>query len=83
VLVMGDNRGFSHDADYLAGKGHGTLPTADVRGKAVPKPTWLLVVAIALALGALLALAGTVVGISFLTARRRARAAAPAILGQH
>ncbi|WP_327411716.1 signal peptidase I [Streptomyces sp. NBC_01233] len=83
VLVMGDNRGLSHDADYLAGQGHGTLPTGDIRGKLVPKPTWLLLAAIALALGALFALAGTVVGISFLTARRRARASAPATLGQH
>ncbi|MFF3677825.1 signal peptidase I [Streptomyces sp. NPDC002120] len=77
VLVMGDNRGLSHDADYLAGTGHGTLPAADIRGKAVPKPTWLLVAAGALALGALLTLAGAVVGISRLIARRRTRAPAP------
>ncbi|MFB6619474.1 S26 family signal peptidase [Streptomyces sp. NPDC056367] len=74
IVALGDNRAVSYEIDFPKGR-PGTFDTADIRGKAVPKPNWLLVVAGAIALGALLTLVGGCLGLSALIARRRARPA--------
>ncbi|MFI8503534.1 S26 family signal peptidase [Streptomyces sp. NPDC085524] len=62
IVALGDNRAVSYEIDFPKGR-PGTFDTADIRGKAVPKPNWLLVVAGAIALGALLTLVGGCLGL--------------------
>ncbi|MFD7835288.1 signal peptidase I [Streptomyces sp. NPDC059761] len=70
VVALGDNRAVAYDHDFPNGR-PGTFNTADIRGRAVPKPNWLLVAAGAISLGVLLTLVGGGLGLSALIARRR------------
>ncbi|MFE2553678.1 signal peptidase I [Streptomyces sp. NPDC059355] len=72
VVALGDNRAVSYEHDFPNGR-PGTFNTADIRGRAVPKPDWLLVAASAIALGVLLILVGGGLGLSALITRRRTR----------
>ncbi|MFE3863674.1 signal peptidase I [Streptomyces goshikiensis] len=72
VVALGDNRAVAYGHDFPNGR-PGTFNTADIRGRAVPKPDWLLVAAGAISLGVLLTLVGGGLGLSALITRRRAR----------
>ncbi|MFD3936251.1 hypothetical protein ACFWSF_15085 [Streptomyces sp. NPDC058611] len=74
VVALSDNRVEPHERDFPEG-GPGAFDAADIRGRAGPKPNWLLVVAGAIALGAPLTLISGRLGLSALFARRRARPA--------
>ncbi|MFD8980354.1 signal peptidase I [Streptomyces sp. NPDC059564] len=80
VFLMGDNRVNSIDSSLqqAAGRGPGTVSLSAVRGEAVAAPTGLIVAGGAEASGIVVILAGGVLGVWALVARRRRPAAGSA-----
>ncbi|WP_327130095.1 signal peptidase I [Streptomyces sp. NBC_01343] len=72
IVALGDNRTVAYEHDFPNGQ-PGMFNTTDIRGRAVPKPNWLLVAAGTIALGTLLTLVGGIVSLSALITKRRTR----------
>ncbi|WP_329384829.1 signal peptidase I [Streptomyces sp. NBC_01351] len=73
MFLMGDNRMNSADSTMHPDADQGTVDLSAVRGEAVAEPTGLIVAGGLQVLGAVLFLAGGVLGIVALVARRRQR----------
>ncbi|RSS71766.1 signal peptidase I [Streptomyces sp. WAC06614] len=84
MFLMGDNRGNSADSSYRGSNGRqGTVAVSAVTGKAVGRPTGLLVLGGAELLGVLVFLVGAGLGTAALVVRRRARKRQAAWPGPH
>ncbi|MFJ7155816.1 signal peptidase I [Streptomyces sp. NPDC101118] len=78
VFLMGDNRGNSYDSSmHLDDEGRGSVPLAAVKGKAVDRPTGVIVAGGLMVLGVVVALVGGGLGTAALVLRRRAARQVP------
>ncbi|MDX3540460.1 signal peptidase I [Streptomyces sp. MB09-01] len=81
TFLMGDNRGNSADSSMHISEDGGTVPLSAIRGEAVVEPTDLIVAGGLQFVGAVVFLAGGVLGIVALVVRRREPAPAQPVPG--